>query len=188
MWKPPSHCDKGIAALPITLSIMGIVLLVSVTLALVGFSDIFTSKSSGEAKEAFYTAELGAQDGLIRLSRGVTSSSWYRPEATVYPNLYVGINDVGSDNMTTPCNEATPITPNCSTCSAFNNNQTACQNKEGCSWSSPNCTGTPTVTTKVICSQAQMNKDTPSEKKAVVQVVTDVDSKGIVTQCSWDQI
>src|SRR3989338_7053679 len=92
MWRPPLHCDRGIAALPITLSIMGIVLLVSVTLALVGFSDIFTSKSSGEAKEAFYAAEFGAQDGLIRLSRGVTSSPWYQPEAVVYPNVYVGIN------------------------------------------------------------------------------------------------
>ena len=167
---------------------MGIVLLVSVTLALVGFSDIFTSKSSGEAKEAFYIAEFGAQDALIRLSRGVTSSPWYQPEAATYPNLWAGINDAGVENSNTACIEASVTSPNCSTCSAFNNNQTACQNKEGCSWSNPNCTGTPTVTTKVICAEAKVRAVTPSEKKAVVQVVADVDTKGIVSQCSWDQI
>src|SRR3989338_5898796 len=101
MWKPPLHCDRGIAALPITLSIMGIVLLVSVTLALVGFSDIFTSKSSGEAKEAFYIAEFGAQDALIRLSRGVTSSPWNEPEPPAFLNLWAGITDAGVENSNT---------------------------------------------------------------------------------------
>lgn len=180
--------QSGIAALPITLSVMAIALLVALTLALVGFSELLTSKSSKEAKEAFYVAEFGVQDALMRLARGVTSTiSYYQPDLTSTSGLWVGVNDAGTNLSETECDEsATPTTPNCSSCDVFMD-ESSCAGKEGCIWD-VNCTGTPVVTTKVICSKYTISTGTPGEKKALIQVVADMDSKGIITQCSWEQL
>ncbi len=182
--------ESGVAALPITLSVIAIAVLVSVTLALVGFSELLTSKSAREADEAFYVAEFGIQDALIRLTRGA-STAFYQPEATTYPDLWTGTNDVGTNNISTACDEGDPsiTVPNCTSCSDFNNTDKAtCEAKEGCGWSAPNCTGSPIVATKLVCSEAKVRVGTKSEKKVIIQAVVDVDSRGIVKQCSWKQV
>lgn len=167
---------------------MAIALLVALTLALVGFSELLTSKSSKEAKEAFYVAEFGIQDAMIRLARGATSIiSYYQPDPTNTPFLWVGVNDAGINNAPeTECDESSSSIQNCSSCDVFADEQ-SCGGKEGCIWD-VNCTGTPVFTTKVICSKYTISTGTPGEKKALIQVIADVDSKGIITQCSWGQL
>lgn len=170
---------------------MAIALLVALTLALVGFSELLTSKSSKEAKEAFYVAEFGVQDAMIRLARGATSIiSYYQPDPTNTPFLWVGVNDAGAVNpstASTDCDESSSSIQNCSSCDVFADEQ-SCGGKEGCIWN-VNCTGTPVfITTKVICSKYTISTGTPGEKKALIQVIADVDSKGIITQCSWEQL
>jgi len=171
---------------------MGIVLLVAVTLAVVGFSELFTSKSRKEAGEAFYLAEFGIQDALIRETRGATSTSFYQPDPTSTPFLWVGVNDVAAgENSNTECKEASVTSPNCTSCDDFDGDEIACGVKGGCFWEgapTSSCSGVPIITTKVICSEATTQAGSPSEKKAVIQVITDVDSKGIVKQCSWEQL